>query len=231
MSNHVATYRRLEDNATRAETQAEEWRWEQCREAFEAVDSGEYTLRSFADAVGKSHSHIKRQSKAWANHGTTSFQDRPTYTEAMAEVGGWSTGAEKTRDIAIKGARNLSTPEKARLAAELLEDEEVAEEVEEMQLSRRGPIGEPLPDPEAAGRRVGNKMARQMETDLATGALRSAAGALAEAVLCKEQFGVKHPDQEAEALDRIDRYLSAYKAGGHVSDDDRSWLESIGVDL
>jgi hypothetical protein len=133
--------------------------------------------------------------------------------------------------MAQENIRNLSTPEKARLAAELLEDEDVAEEVEEMQLSRRGPIGEPLPEPKTVGRRVGNTMAREMETDLATGALRSAAGALAEAILCKEEFGVKYPDQEREALDAIDRYLAAYKGGGHVSDDDRSWLESIGVDL
>lgn len=229
MSNYVANYRRLEDNATRAEAQADGWRWDQCREAFEAIESGEYNQTSFGKAVGKSRTEIARQVNVWKVH--AGVHPRPTYTEAYAAVQDRPTGPERTSQMAQENIRNLSTPEKARLAAELLEDEDVAEEVEEMQLSRRGPIGEPLPEPKTVGRRVGNTMAREMETDLATGALRSAAGALAEAILCKEEFGVKYPDQEREALDAIDRYLAAYKGGGHVSDDDRSWLESIGVDL
>jgi len=234
MSNYVATYRRLDDNAARAEAQADHDRWEQCRVAHEAVESGEYSRLTFGKAVNKSDREIGRQIKMWLDFGDRTPApdgDRPTYTEAYAAVQGRPTGAERTEQMTREGINRMSVAERARLVAEQLEDEEVAEEVEEMQLSRRGPIGEPLPEPETVGRRGGNKMAREMKTDLATGALRNAAGSLAEAILCKEEFGIEHPDQEAEALSRIERYLAAYKGGGHVSDDDRSWLESIGVEL
>jgi len=128
-------------------------------------------------------------------------------------------------------ADKLTADEKAKLAAELLEDDDVAEQVEQHQIAKRGPTFGPLPEPAEAGRRAGDNMARQLGTDLATGALRSAAGSVAEAILCKEQFGIRNPAEYAEALARLRHLVAAIEADDKVSDDDRSWLASIGVDL
>lgn len=226
---HVIAYRHLEDDASRAETQADAWRWEQCREAFEAIASGTWKYRSFARAVGKSDTHIHRQCQAWAIHGATTSLRRPSYTEAMAEVGGWATGPEKTRDIAEKGFRNLPTSAKARVIAEALEDEDVAEEVEEMQVSRRGVT--PPVDWEKAPRQMADNMARQLKTDLATGALRAASASIAEAILCREEYGIRNQVEFDSELERHKGLVGRLEHGGSLTDADRAWAESLGVSL
>jgi len=99
---YVEKYRRLEDRATGAESKVEEYRaraeadrWEQCRLAHGAVESGEFTRNSFARAVGKSGSTIGRQYDAYAAHGESA--SRPSYQEAMAQASGTTAAAESAR--------------------------------------------------------------------------------------------------------------------------------------
>jgi hypothetical protein len=225
-------YRDAVSEARRLVKRSEEDQWRLAELTWEQVSQGGHSMQSWADDIEVSKAHAGFLSKVWEKYGVYPVDDRPPFRDAYAEAKGMPVDAAERRQMeADRNVANRSVAERARMAAELLEDEDVAEEVEGMQLGRRGPIGEPLPEPTDFGRRVANKMAHKLETDLATGALRSAAGSLAEAILCKEKFGVDHPDQEREALDAIERYLAAYKAGDHVSDNDRDWLTSIGVEL
>jgi hypothetical protein len=131
-TDYVGRYRRLDDKAAKAEGQAETYRqradadrWEQCRIAHEALDSGEYTRTSFGKAVGKHQTTISRQAAIWERWGHAHAHDRPSYSDAWAEVTGDPVEARTARSAATH-IRRMPATDKAKLAAELLEDEEVA---------------------------------------------------------------------------------------------------------
>lgn len=133
VSGFVEEYRKLDEHAGRLEEVAEDYksraeddRWEQCRIVFEAVDSGEFTRRAFAESVGKSEQTIGRQYRMWNDWGTIHADSRPTYWEAQAEIRNHATGQERTKEIAREGIRRLSTQDKADVVRELIEDEDVA---------------------------------------------------------------------------------------------------------
>jgi len=263
-TNYVADYRRLDDNAARAESQAEQYRqradtdrWEQCCIAFEATRPGGYTQRAFAEAVGKSQGLIGSQARAWKRYESRAIHDRPSYEEAMNAVSGDSTEQKIARSAATH-IRRLAPEDKAKLAAELLDDPDVevapsaiarqaarpdvaraiarddeAREAIEVEAIEHRARHQPddVPDPATAGRQAGHSMARRLNTDLATAALRAAAGNVAEAILLREEFGVQNATEWAEAVTRIRHLVASLEDAGGVSDDDRGWLASIGVEL
>jgi hypothetical protein len=133
----------------------------------------------------------------------------------------------------------LSPEQKAALVAELVSDGlvldklslDAIEAVEEAGIERHAT--EPYDEEETkrTGRRVASQMGRALQEDLATGALRNAAGSLGEAILCREEFGIEHPDEEAAELRRIERYLAVYKSNGDLTTKDAEWLQSIGISI
>ena len=86
-----------------------------------------------------------------------------------------------------------------------------------------------LPDPKDVGRRAADAMSRRMEIDMATSALRAAIGNIAEAIVNRDQFGIRYPDAEAEALDRLKYTLATYEAERGLTDEDRAVLAEMGI--
>lgn len=163
-------------------------------------------------AAGTSRSWASRPPEQRAKDITEALKD-PEVAERVAPS---AIAQQAVRpDVARAIARN-------KPAREAVEDEGI----EARAMERPEPWGL---DPKAEGRKAGNAMARQLKTDLATGALRNAAGHLAEAIVTREEFGIEHPDQEAEALAKVERYLAAYKGEAEVTDEDRQWLDAMGV--
>ena len=134
---YVDAYRRLDADATRAETQAEQYRqradhdrWEQCRVAYEATNDGGYSHRGFAAEVGKSSSYIGDQARMWREFADQRAGQNPlSYTEAYNRLTGRPSGAESTAHRGRQIVRNLPAPERAKLAADLLDDPDVADEL------------------------------------------------------------------------------------------------------
>lgn len=120
-----------EDMITKYTAKAETNRWEQCRIVHEAVTSGEYSRRSFAEAAGKSSKTVELQYKIWHAHGAQPASHRPTYTEAYAQAQNRPTGSERTAQMTAGNVRNLPAEDKAKVARELLADPEVADEIDD----------------------------------------------------------------------------------------------------
>lgn len=136
MTNYVERYQSLEAKASGHEKAAEEYkrraeedRWEQCRIAHEAVESGGFSRRKFAEAVGKSQTTVSRQCRMWERWGESARTNRPTYWEAQAEIRNDSTGQDRTREIARAGVRNLPAEDKRQTFKELAADPDVADDV------------------------------------------------------------------------------------------------------
>lgn len=130
---YVDQYLKMDADASAAVERAEEYqrhaeanRWEMCRIVFEAVESGEFSRRAFAEAVGKSHGTINRQYSIWKEHGGQAPIHRPRYTDAYNQV----TGDDRPRAGSIERTKDtvtrLSTQEKADLVSDLVEDQDVA---------------------------------------------------------------------------------------------------------
>jgi len=221
----VAEARRLVKRSEEDQWRLAELTWEQVKEAGKSQ-------RQWAEDVGVSAAHVNYLAGIWETYRVHQVNDRPAFRDAYAEVKGLPVDAAERRQMeADRNVANRSVAERARMAAELLEDEEVAEEVEEMQLSRRGPIGEPLPDPEEAGRKVANNMARAMDTDLASSALRSASGFIAEAILCREEYGIRNQVEFDSELERHKGLVGRLEHGDGLTQADREWAEANGVSL
>lgn len=141
MTDLVKQYLKLDREAVDAESQAEEWaatatdaRWELCRIAHEAIESGEFVrsrdpkdrgFSGFARAIkaagGKlSADTIRRQVVCWERYGSAGSRSRPTYGEAMAEASGETSGEGWARKDRSAARAALSNPE---TAAELLTPE------------------------------------------------------------------------------------------------------------
>lgn len=74
-------------------------------------------------------------------------------------------------------------------------------------------------------------MAKKLDTNIAVSALRQAAGCIGEAIMAAEEWGVekKFEDEEAEQIARIKHLLRVYEEKATLTDDDASFLESIGI--
>lgn len=136
MTDYVEQYRSLEAEASGHEKAAEAYRakadedrWEQCRIAHEAVESGGFSRRSFAKEVGKDPRTISVQFQMWDRWGGEALPHRPTYWAAQAEIMNFSTGKDRTRDIARAGVRNLPAEDKREVLKELTADPDLADTV------------------------------------------------------------------------------------------------------
>ena len=124
-------------------------------------------------------------------------------------------------------AKQASNPDVARAIAR---NDDSREAVEEQAIQHRARHRRTdLPDPKEAGRRAGAGMARRLGFDVATEELRSAAGRLAEAIVAKEEYGITDEVAEAEALQKVERYLTAYRGDGNLTDADQEFLASLGI--
>jgi hypothetical protein len=124
---YVDQYRKLDKRAADAESHADDYRaraednrWDQCRIVHEAIESGEYSQRSFATEVGKGSTLIRRQYDAWYMYGHR--VRRPSYTEAMAAVMGATPESENARKDIVKARSALRDPV---LAKQVLDDAEI----------------------------------------------------------------------------------------------------------
>lgn len=221
------------------------------------------------DEIGANGQIIRVSVSSFARHlgiAKTTFQNWIKVVDQEAQP--TRSPSRGAAGAARRFAATLPATERAKLAAELLEDDEVEvapaviarqasrpdvaraiarndearEAVEdqgiEVRAMRRPELPTDIATPEArresaerfrqdAGRAFGH------ETDEATNYLNGAANDLGHAIFAKEHWGIRFPEAEAEALEKIDRYLAAYRAGttNKLSDDDRGWLEAIGVEL
>ena len=166
---YVGRYKRLEDQASGAESKAEDYRrrasdvrWDQARIAFEAVESGAYNQKSFAKAVGTPGTTIWRQCNVWASYGDIPLAKRPAYSDAVAMAEGTTQAAETDRKQVVNARAVLRDP---ALARELvLKDPEARAVIRDairehdQQSPQRKSYQEPSPD-EASAQCVGD-MAR-----------------------------------------------------------------------
>lgn len=136
MNRYVEEYRKLDEHAGKLEEVAEDYRsraeddrWDQCRIAYEAVESGEFTKNSFAKSVERSHEHIRRQYLMWERYGVAPRgATLPGYWEAQAEIRNHSTGEDRTREIAREGVRRLPAEDKRETFKELARDPDVIDD-------------------------------------------------------------------------------------------------------
>jgi Family of unknown function (DUF6192) len=119
LSRYVEQYKQLEQRAVDADDHAEQYkaraekdRWEQCRIVHDAIESGDYSRGSFADAVGRSKAHIARQYTVWSRHGSRAR--RPAFHEAMAEAMGSTAEAETDRKQLSHARQVMADPSLAR---------------------------------------------------------------------------------------------------------------------
>jgi len=92
-------------------------------------------------------------------------------------------------------------------------------------------IREAYEDEKRGSRQRHHDTSRAFGVDEVVAYLRGAAGDLANAVMYREEFGVDDTDGEAEALDRVKRYLRVYEAKADFTDKDTEFLASIGLTL
>lgn len=224
-------YRDAVAEAKRLVRRSEEDQWRLAELTWEQVNEGGHSMQSWADDIKVSKAHAVFLTKVWEAYSGYPVTDRPKFADAYAEAKGMPVERQERREAeAMSNIRKASPAVKARLASELLEDDEVAEEVEELRIAKRGP-SEPLPEPEVSGRNVGNRMARAMDTDLATAALRAAISSVAEAILTKEEFGIKHQAEYDAELERLNAMVSRLVHGDTFTDADRAAFAEMGVEL
>jgi hypothetical protein len=75
------------------------------------------------------------------------------------------------------------------------------------------------------------RRALPMPQDQATDYLDGAASDLANAIFCREEFGLEYLDSFNKALDRVERNLKVLRGNARLTDRDREWAASIGVSL
>lgn len=204
-----------------------------------------------------SESTSRNYAKAWRRYGedrlTDDEGDEMSFTEHL-----WAAeGSEDSVDANISKHRQhnidrpagswadpatAAAPTPAQVVAAVRSDPDVAraiarhddtrEAVEEAAIAARASRSAPVKSARDRQKEMNDAAAegaRSWEDDLALQELRLAAGALAEAIVLKEQYGVTHPDKEAELLDRIDRYRAAYASDGGLTADDHGWLKEQGI--
>lgn len=188
------------------------------------------TMSSFARHAGIAESTFRE----WARAAAAAVQ--PRQRDRTREAIGRMSADEKAalaRDLppaAIAAA--AAEPGNARAIAR---NDAAREAVEDQAIEHRARVANPERDRRLAEapERVRQSMGRALgaETDLATDYLNGAANDLAHATLAKEEWGIKFPDAEGEAIAKIERALAIYRANSPVTEDDRGWLDTIGVDL
>lgn len=260
---YVKRYLSLDAQASAAESKVEEYReraehdrWEQCRIAYEAIESGGFNRRSFAEAVGRSAVHVGRQVTVWADWGEVTPSTRPPYKEAFSESAmGKSHDAENDRKRLQDAKRVLNDPEllaqlpasaiakavathpdAARAVARNPEAREAIEdEAIEVHATQHGTPEERKAALAESARRVrqfGHDVGRGMGVDSIVTYLRGAASDIAHASLHREEFGeTADPEGEAEALAQIHRQLRVYEGKAEWADRDVEFLASVGIEL
>lgn len=124
-------------------------------------------------------------------------------------------------------AKHASNPDVARSIAR---NDETREAVEEEAIQHRARHRrDDLPEPKDVGRKAGNGMSGRMEIDMATSALRAAIGNVAEAIINRDQFGIRYPEAEAEAIERLKYTIACYEAERGLTDEDKALLADMGI--
>ncbi len=108
---------------------AEKDKWERARIAFEAVESGEFSQRSFAEAVGKGNKTVARQCAVWRTFGVSAPTRLPDYTEAWAAVENDTRPAAGSSERAKQQVERMPAAERAEIVKQAMADPEVAREV------------------------------------------------------------------------------------------------------
>lgn len=221
----------------------------------EAMDSGEWPngtaffkfIEQYDPPIWESEGYEPLQFKTWTLDALRVYLgDEPTNT-AKANRAARAEGRVLTdAEIGAAAAADLAVPSPAQVVEALRSNPEVAKAVvahddamEAVQVAREdrasARLGGYREQEAERGSRIQNERAqdaRSRDDDIALNLLRSIAHDWAEAILCKEQWGVFNTEYETELLERIDRLRAAYSA--NVSDltaEDLAWAEANGVKL
>lgn len=210
---------------------------------------GRVSSTEWAEAVSKARGRpwsattARQYATAWRRYGaerlvTTDGGERPFF-EHLSAANVAEENIEKELTRSRKGAPTPAEVVKAvrenpDVARAIARHDDTREAVEEYAIEARSEKARDITKADRSTRQRIDEataaMSRRLGTDEALIELRTAAGALAEAIRLKEQHGVEHVDQEAELLDRIDRYRAAYATNGHLTDDDFGWLAAQGIE-
>jgi hypothetical protein len=188
-----------------------------------------------------------RLSMVWA----TQHAGQRAGSDVLAEVRQAETDGVSLREFAARYKQTFerptteqiveavrSSPEAARaIARDDVARESVEEAGIEARAERRPPVPEDIATPE--GRADANERARQRieghlddRTDEATNYLHGAASDLGHALFARDRWGINDTDEEATAIAAVRRLLTMYEAAmesGHMTDEDKQFLDSIGV--
>lgn len=127
------------------------------------------------------------------------------------------------------------------IAQAIAEDRTARETVEDAGITARAAERPPVPDglDTPDGRADAGERARQRteglmgdQTDEATNYLKGAASDLGHALFARDRWGVRDEAAEAHALEAVRRLTAMYDAAvrsGHLTEDDKAFLGSIGV--
>jgi hypothetical protein len=81
-------------------------------------------------------------------------------------------------------------------------------------------------------RRHATRTAKTLRTSLIAAAIRNATSAMAEAILCQEEYGLDTPEEQAEVdgeLVRLEHYIAMFKTHGELTQDDLTWMAEMGI--
>jgi hypothetical protein len=116
---------------------SEEDQWRLAQLTWEQVKEAGKSQRQWAEDIDVSEGHARFMVKVWATYGAYPVRTRPPFRDAYAEAKGLPVDAADRRQMeADRNVANRTVEDKAKLAVELLEDEEVATEV----ARRRRPV-------------------------------------------------------------------------------------------
>jgi hypothetical protein len=192
-----------------------------------------------------------RLSMAWADAHRTAIE---VTAEDMEEIAVAEREGVSLRDFAARYDQQFERPapvtpeavvqavrDNPEVAQAIAEDRDARETVEDAGITARAAERPPVPAQLAtpAGRADASEGARQRveglmgdETDEATNYLQGAASNLGHALFARDRWGVRDTSGEAHALEAVKRLTAMYDAAvrsGHLTEDDKEFLGSIGV--
>lgn len=230
----MTTYDDVVHEARRLVKRSEADQWRLAELTWQQVKENNKRQVDWAADVGISQAYVSKLCLIWETFGHIPENKRPRFTEGYAEASGMPADRQRRREMeAVAKITPDGVVEAMRrnpdIARAVARHDDTRDAVEEAAIRHRARHAPPAPDPVEAGRRAAGNISRRLNADLATQELTAAAGRLAEAIVAKEQFGIEHPESEAMALAKIDRYLAAYRGEGTLTDDDRSFLDGLGI--
>jgi hypothetical protein len=169
--------------------------------------------------------------------------------DALAEVQNAETDGVSLREFAARYKQTFERPTTEQIVEAIRSDPEVAqaiarddearETVEEAGIAARAERRPATPDALATpeGRADSAERARrgaesgigETRTDEATNYLKGAASDIGHAMFAKDRWGITDRQAEVDALNALHRLLDMYEADGSLNDDDKQFLDSIGV--